>query len=254
MVQTIKRFGWRKDSPDHRDCVFRVATPVSLPPSCDLRGKFMPPVYDQKDLGSCTANAIAAAVDFERAKQGLPFITPSRLFIYFNERVIEGTVSQDIGAQIRDGIKSVASQGVCPESEWPYDESQFAVKPPDKCFADAVKFEALQYSSVAQAEYDLKHCLAIDCRPVVLGISVFPEIESDEVAASGVLPDPAPTDAPIGGHAILCVGYNDATKRFLCRNSWGADWGQGGYFTIPYDYLLNQGLASDFWVISAEAA
>jgi C1A family cysteine protease len=51
----------------------------------------------------------------------------------------------------------------------------------------------------------------------------------------------------LGGHAVLAVGYDDATQRFTIRNSWGANWGQGGYFTMPYPYLTTSGLSSDFW-------
>ncbi len=89
-----------------------------------------PPVYNQGQLGSCTANAIAGAIQFDRMKQKLaPDFTPSRLFIYYNERVIEHSVASDSGAQIRDGIKSVARQGDCPETEWPYVIAKFKTKP-----------------------------------------------------------------------------------------------------------------------------
>src|SRR5579863_29559 len=163
----VKRYGWRRDHLDPRDHMLTVTKRVPLPSSCDLRKSgFLPPVYDQLDLGSCTANAIAAAVDFERKKQTESFLTPSRLFIYYNERVIEGEPDQDAGAELRDGIKTVASQGACPEPEWPYDESQFATKPPDNCYTDALKFKALQYSRVTQSSYFPRHCLAILGRPV----------------------------------------------------------------------------------------
>lgn len=257
LTRTIQGFGWNRDIPDHRDKYLQTATArVALPPLMDLRTTgFLPPVYDQGDLGSCTANAIAAAVDFERKKQGEPFITPSRLFIYYNERDIEGDPSQDAGAQIRDGIKSVASQGVCPETEWPYSDqsTKFALKPPPACYTDALKFKALTYSRVTQVDYFLKHCIAILGRPVVFGFSVFSSFESDAVAASGIVPMPGSDDAPVGGHAVLAVGYNDATKMFIVRNSWGSGWGQSGYFNLPYAYLLDPSMASDFWVIETES-
>ena len=128
----IQRYGWVRDLPDHRDFMYSVpvATLQALPSSVDLR-PHCPPVYDQGQLGSCTANAIAGALQFDEIKEhknGLS--TPSRLFIYYNERVIEGTVTSDSGAQLRDGVKTVAKQGICPEKVWPYDISKFAVKPP----------------------------------------------------------------------------------------------------------------------------
>lgn len=132
MAHRIKRFGWIPDLPDHRDHFY--AAPLvnlgTLPDKADLRPN-CPPVYDQGQLGSCTANAIAGAIQFGRMKEHKQeSFVPSRLFIYYNERVIEGTVKSDNGAQLRDGVKTVAKQRICPESVWPYDISKFAVKPP----------------------------------------------------------------------------------------------------------------------------
>lgn len=225
-----------------------------LPPSFDLRTLgFLPSVYDQGNLGSCTANAIAAAVDFERRAQGESLMWPSRLFIYYNERVIEDTVAQDAGAEIRNGIKSIVSQGVCPETEWPYLESRFPIQPSINCYADALKAKTLQYSRVTQMEYFIKHCLSMLKKPVVFGFSVFEAFESDEVEKSGIVPLPGKDDAPIGGHAVMAVGYDDSVRRVLCRNSWGSTWGQQGYFWLPYEYILNPALADDFWVIQVES-
>ncbi len=249
----LQRYGWRKDSLDHRDHLFVPAKPLVLPPSVDLRTSgFLPPVYDQGQLGSCTANALAAAVDFERAKQKLSFLTPSRLFVYYNERVMEGDTPSDAGAEIRTGIKTVAAQGVCLEAEWPYDIAKFAVQPSAQCYTDAAKFRAMSYSRVTQSIYYPRHCLAILGRPVVFGFTVFDAFESDQVNATGIVPMPGPSDQPIGGHAVCIVGYDDAKSLFLARNSWGSDWGQSGYFQIPYAYLMDKNLASDFWVILTE--
>ena len=133
-TRTIKKYGWTPDLPDQRDFLYAAPTPYqqNLPSSVDLSKK-CPPVYDQGQLGSCTANAIAAAIEFDQKKR----FVPSRLFIYYNERVIEGTVASDSGAQIRDGIKSVATQGVPPETDWPYKIAAFDQKPPAKAYSDA---------------------------------------------------------------------------------------------------------------------
>jgi C1A family cysteine protease len=213
-----------------------------------LRSK-CPPVYDQGQLGSCTANAIAGAIQFDRRKQKLkPDFVPSRLFIYYNERVIEHSVQSDNGAQIRDGIKSVAKQGDCPESEWPYDISKFAVKPGPTCYKDALKYQALQYQRVPQIANQLKGCLASGY-PFVFGFSVYDSFESDVVAKTGVLGMPGPKEKLLGGHAVLAVGYDDSKQVFIVRNSWGAGWGQNGYFTMPYAYLTDSNLADDLWTI-----
>ena len=249
-IMPNRRYGWIRDLPDQRDRKFQLAQDNreanSLPASADLRAQ-CPPVYDQAELGSCTANAIAAALEFDAARQKLTASTPSRLFIYYNERSIEGTVSSDSGAQIRDGIKSVAQWGDCPETEWPYDVSQFAVQPPQSCYNDASKHLALVYESVGQDLSDLRGCLAAGF-PFVFGFTVYASFESDYVARTGHVPMPQWFERAIGGHAVLAVGYEDASATFIVRNSWGPAWGDGGYFYFPYSYMTSA-LSSDFWTI-----
>jgi len=248
---TQKRYGWIPDLPDQRDHRFDLMTPSLLPGPTpghvDLRPS-CPPVYDQGQLGSCTGNAIAGAIQFERIRQGLADWVPSRLFIYYNERVIEGTVASDSGAQLRDGIKSVATQGDCPEVDWPYDPSEFATRPDDPCYAEAVKYEATQYLSVAQDLDDMRACLAAGY-PFVFGFTVYESFESAAVAATGQVPMPGACERAVGGHAVLAVGYDDASSTFIVRNSWGAGWGDAGYCYMPYQYLTNQNLADDLWTI-----
>jgi len=173
---------------------------------------------------------------------------PSRLFIYYNERVIEGTAGTDSGAQIRDGIKSVSTQGDCPESLWPYDIAKFAAKPPTTCYQQANKYKAVQYQRLLQDPNQLKGCLASGF-PFVFGFTVYESFESQQVAKTGHAPMPSPKEKVLGGHAVMAVGYDDSQHWFIVRNSWGAGWGMKGYFTIPYEYLLDQNLSSDFWTI-----
>src|SRR4051794_39278894 len=157
----IRRFGWIPDLPDHRDLLFAAPSPIQkdVPPKADLTSQ-CPSVYDQGELGSCTGNAIAAAIEFDLLKQKLTDFMPSRLFIYYNERVIEGTVASDSGAQIRDGIKTVASLGVCSESEWQYDIAKFAEKPSAQCFANAAKHRVVLYQRLIQDLNTMKGCIA----------------------------------------------------------------------------------------------
>jgi C1A family cysteine protease len=245
----IARYGWIPDQPDQRDHLYAVppAFLVRLPPSADLRSK-CPPVYNQGQLGSCTANAIGGAIEFDRLRQKLSDFVPSRLFIYYNERVIEGTVRSDSGAQIRDGIKSVASQGVCPEKEWPYDIARFASKPPARAYQDAKLDRAISYQSLVQDLNQMKGCLASGY-PFVFGFTVYQSFESAAVARTGHAPMPQWGERPVGGHAVMAVGYSDASSWFIVRNSWGGGWGMKGYFTLPYAYLIQPGLSSDFWTI-----
>lgn len=250
MAYTVKRYGWIPDVPDQRDHLY--AAPIArlraFPPKTDLRRQ-CPVVYDQGELGSCTGNAVAGAVQFDRRKlKRRPDFVPSRLFIYYNERVIEHTVESDSGAQIRDGIKTVAKQGVCPETEWPYDIAKFAVKPAAACYQHAKKYRAIGYQRVVQSLTQMKGCLASGY-PFVFGFTVYESFESDQVARTGVVPMPAAAEKMLGGHAVLAVGYDDNAQRFIVRNSWGRRWGIAGYFTMPYAYLADDNLAADFWTI-----
>ncbi len=242
-------FGWIPDIPDHRDHIY--AAPLEwiakLPAKVDLRAQ-CPLVYDQGQLGSCTANAIAAAMEFEQIKQKGKYFMPSRLFIYYNERVMEHTIDSDSGAQIRDGIKSVGKQGDCPEKLWPYDIAKFSQKPPVSCYTNAVKHKAVLYQRVSRIANQMKGCLASGY-PFVFGFSVYDSFMTAAVAKTGHAKMPGAKDKLEGGHAVMAVGYDDANKWFIVRNSWGTGWGMKGYFTLPYDYLVDENLSDDFWTI-----
>jgi C1A family cysteine protease len=243
-------YGWIRDLPDARDFLYSaplIRFPQGLPPSVDLRSE-CPPAYDQGQLGSCTANGVAGAIEFDQRKQGTREFTPSRLFIYYNERVIEGTVNQDSGAQVRDGIKSVVKIGAPPETDWPYDISKFADQPPSNAYADAKQDLVSSYSRVAQDILQMQGCLA-EGYPFVFGFTVYESFEGQAVAQTGIVPMPQSGEAVVGGHCVVAVGYNDANRRFIIRNSWGDNWGLKGYCMMPYEYLLNARLASDFWTI-----
>jgi len=243
-------YGWVHDLPDARDFLYAAPLlrfPQGLPPSVDLRSE-CPPVYDQGQLGSCTANGIGGAIEFDQRKQGSKEFVPSRLFIYYNERVIENTVTQDSGAQVRDGIKSVATLGAPPETDWPYDIQKFAQKPPTKAYTDAKQDLVKVYSRVAQNLAQFQGCLA-EGYPFVFGFTVYESFESQEVAESGILSMPKAGEKVVGGHCVLAVGYNNSKRMFIIRNSWGSSWGLKGYFMMPYEYLMDSHLASDFWTV-----
>jgi C1A family cysteine protease len=250
-VRRIQRYGWIPDLPDARDFMYAAPEAVlaSLPTSVDLRSE-CPPVYDQGQLGSCTANAIGAAFEFAQKKEQLADFMPSRLFIYYNERKIEGTVDEDSGAMIRDGIKSVHKLGVCDEKLWDYDIAQFTQQPPTEAYTQAMDHQATVYRRVLQVLHQMQGCLASGT-PFVFGFSVYESFESQEVAKTGVVPLPPRSEKLLGGHAVVAVGYDDAQQRFIVRNSWGTGWGMDGYCTMPYGYLTDPSLASDFWAIYA---
>ena len=246
----IKRYGWIPDLPDHRDRIFAAppATLGALPPRADLRAG-CPPVYDQGQLGSCTAQAIAGALQFDQAKQAQADVfTPSRLFIYYNERVIEGTVDEDAGAMLRDGIKSVSKQGAPHEPLWPYVISRFRTKPSPTAYKDGARHEAILYQRLLQLIDQLKACL----RTATRSWSGFPCMRASRAATSrraGVCPCPALANPCWVATAVVAVGYDEPQRRFIIRNSWGTSWGMRGYGTMPYDYLLDDGLSADVWTI-----
>ena len=250
MLFKVSRYGWLPDLPDHRDRLYAAPMEIAgaLPAKADLRAQ-CPPVYDQSQLGSCTANAIAGAIQFDRMKQMLsPVFTPSRLFIYYNERAMEHSIGSDSGAQIRDGIKSVNTKGVCPEKLLPYDPSKFTQKPSPDCYKVALNNKVTSYQRLTQDLNQMKGCLA-DGFPFVFGFTCYESFESDAVAKSGILPMPKPKEKSVGGHAIMCVGFDDSKQVFIIRNSWGTSWGQKGYFTMPYAYATSNNLSDDFWTI-----
>ena len=259
----IAHYGWSPDLPDQRDQVYGapLAKLGPLPAKVDLRKACPKTVYDQGRIGSCTANAIAAAIEFDLLKQAKTVFTPSRLFIYFNEREMEHSVTQDNGAQIRDGVKSANKLGVCPETVWPYDDTPAdpntniwpagakpAQKPAPACYTEALKHQVLNYQRVSRSLSQMKGCLAAGY-PFVFGFTVYDAFESAAMAKSGDLDMPSSTETVVGGHAVLAVGYDDAAQRFIVRNSWGPKWGKKGYFTIPYAYLMTENLSDDFWTI-----
>lgn len=244
-MRHIPSYGWIPDRPDHRDFLYSAIAPkIKLPVRVDLRPQCSP-VENQGRLGSCTANALAGNLQFLEIAENQVYQDVSRLFIYFNERFIEGTVSLDSGAMIRDGIKALVKWGVCPESIWPYDISRFTIKPTAACYKQALKHRIVSYHRLQTID-EMLNCLA-EGFPFVFGFTVYESFESLKVAQSGIVPMPKKTERAVGGHAVMAAGYDQKQKRFIVRNSWGAQWGMQGYFTIPYAYL--QTLADDFWTI-----
>lgn len=249
-------YGWipsRSDPRDHHRALTFEERATALPAEFSLRDR-MPPVYDQGKLGACTANAIAACVQYQETKQAEPAgqEPPSRLFIYWNERSLEGTVESDSGAQIRDGMKVVCKIGAPAESDWPYDITQFTVKPSLKAFMDARMHEA-RYGRVTQSAHSFMASVFFG-RPVVFGFTVFDSFET-KIGPDGVMPFPdIHRERLLGGHAVVIVGYRQINSHlhFEVRNSWGDQWGDRGYFWMPAEYAVTPQLCSDFWHIDLE--
>ena len=253
-----RKYGWKKDKVDNRDYLYKILKPLAIevPDKIDLR-PFCSDVENQESLGSCTANAITGNLEFLDKLPDNNYIDVSRLFIYYNTRALEGTVDTDSGSAIRDGIKTLASLGYCSESLWNYDISKFAQRPSEECYIEAQNHKIVSYYSMTTLN-EMLTCLA-DGYPFVFGISIYESFESKKTTREGIVKMPdsgfigfikhlfGRGEKYLGGHAIMAVGYDRKKKQFLCRNSWGKDWGQQGYFVIPFKYL--ETLANDFWTI-----
>lgn len=249
--------GWRKQVVDPRDEPFRLKLHrafTGTPSAWDNR-RICSPVVDQGELGSCTANAFAGLVECNEIKRLAGTTTPpmlenaSRLFQYYATRKIENTVDQDSGATIRDAIKAGALFGVANEKIWPYNTGAFAVEPPQNVWSAAATHKVISYHAITDGDLETMKATLHQGYLIEFGFQVYSYFMSAEMATHGILNIPQGGENPEGGHAVALAGFDDAKKAFLVRNSWGPQWGIGGYFWMSYEYVGNATLASDFWVV-----
>lgn len=239
-----RTLGGKRDAHDERDYAFEPHL-ASAPSAVSLRAN-CPAVYNQLPLHSCGAHAVASAMQVLSAQRGTNVAEPSRLFLYYNARRREGPVSGDDGATIRNTIKAAARPGACSEQLWPYDPAKVNVEPRRSAYEN-IALRASSYYRIAQRLTDLKSCIA-EGFPFVFGLSAYTQAI---IAAqtSGRLELPTPTDTLMTAHAMLAIGYDDATSSFTALNSLGPTWGAQGYVTMPFEYFTDPQLTHDFWTI-----
>jgi C1A family cysteine protease len=240
-------FQWQPDKLDTRDYKYTVTKKVT-PNIVDLR-RYCSPIENQGSLGSCTGQAIAGAIELLNKRNG-NHRDISRLFIYYYERLILGTVNYDSGAYIRDGIKATNHYGASLESYWPYDIKKFKQEPIHEAKADALNRKVTRYERIT----NFNSCIDAISNgyPVIMGFHVYSSFMSMNVARTGIMPYPnTKRERLLGGHAVLLVGYNKTKKVFIARNSWGTSWGDRGYFYMPFSVVTNTSMSSDYWIIKS---
>jgi len=251
-----RKYNLKKDPYDPRDYMFKAeklgVNNITLPISYDLRTSgFMPPVLNQGSLGSCGPNQISNALRFCLKKNKFQDFQPSRLFIYYYTRLIEGSpLNEDSGISIRGGLNAVQKYGACNETIWNYNVSNFSTQPStDAINAAQNHIPGFRYIRIQQNLINIKQAV-YGGYPVILGLQLYSSFESDTTAKTGIVNMPnKQTEQLLGGHCVSIIGYNDNAKIFILMNTWG-NWGNKGFFTVPYDYILDPTLASDFWIIT----
>jgi C1A family cysteine protease len=242
----MKTLHWLKSLRVITESLYAPQATTEIPLRVDLR-QWCSPIEDQGQLGSCTANAIVSMLEWlENKNRETNFVRLSRLFVYFNERNMEGTTTSDAGAFIHDGIGSISQLGICEESVWPYNESMFAVKPNQQAYTEALTRRYHSYSRVESKEGMLA-CLA-EGYPFVFGVQVS-ESEFCGDLPGGLVKMITGNETDLGGHAMCCVGYDLDKNHFIVRNSWGPDWGDNGYCYFPIEYLTDPEFSDDFWTV-----
>lgn len=248
-------FGWVPDTPSIKDHKLTVPAIIGLPTQVDLgRTPFQPPILNQGATSSCVGHACSSLVHFLRRKLGLPEFQPSRLFAYYFARFVRHSDwhTVDEGAMIRDAMTALTVVGVCSEQDWPFDVSKINVRPDPPDVVAAGGHRTLRYVRMLRGAnspddlYYLRRSLA-DGYPWGFGISVYSSFF--DAGGDGVVPMPKVTDSLEGGHMMYAVGYSDTQQLFKCANSWGEDWGDGGFAYLPYDYFRNEDLSDDMWTL-----
>ena len=246
-VPNYPKYHWTRDRVDNRDYSYPLSNKLQNN-IVDLRS-FCTPIEDQGNLGSCTGQAIASAIELLN-NRNKAYRDISRLFIYYYERLLMNTINIDSGAFIRDGIKVCYRYGAALESLWPYDIKKFKLRPAQNAIIDAQRRKITRYERVG----DHAGCLDAITNgfPVIIGFDVYSSFESLEVIQKGIMTYPnVRRERKLGGHAVLLVGYDKLKQVYIARNSWGANWGDRGYFYMPFQVIQNNTMSGDFWVIKS---
>jgi len=239
-----RKINYQFQKKDQRDYKYLKTVPPKflskLPSQFSLQNR-IGIILDQGEIGSCVSNAFALCLQMLTNKH----VRMSRLFHYYCGRAIQGESSTvDTGLDIRMAANIIRKFGACAEQNWPYVTANYSKLPPLNVFKASKLFKKYYYTFLDQNLNSLKTCLSISSSPILFGFNVY---DSFLNSTKGVIPMPnVETEEFQGGHCMLIVGYNDTTQRFTCANSWGSSWGDRGLCYMPYAYLLDSTLSSDF--------
>jgi C1A family cysteine protease len=240
-------YNWKKSQEVPTDTFQTFQFRLRLPILVDLRKTFSH-VYDQGILGSCTANSVCSAYKYNVNRQKGPSFEPSRLFVYYNTRLIENSIDEDAGATLRESMNSINKYGACEEALHPYIIDKFKEKPSEAAYKDGLDHQTLVFRRVPHNLTDMKRCIA-EGFPFVFGFLVFSSFESARTTRTGIMTMPRRGEQIYGGHAVIACGYDDRRQVFIIRNSWGTKWGDKGDFYMPYSFISNRSYCGDFWTI-----
>lgn len=223
--------GWLSPERFGRPHVGRVTAPafaVTLPSHVRLEAPRE--VYDQGGVGSCVAQALACAIEMVAPRCGYAMERPDRAALYYRCRAMIGTVREDSGAIIADGIEVLRGgwepELAAPSTQW--DES-YTAPPPRRSGGEP------RIVSAEPLAHDLDTVLwELACgHPVVVGLRV-----TDQWDAPGEVIG-APSGDVRGGHAVCLVGYqrSEGGTQVRVRNSWSEAWSDHGECWLDAGWL-----------------
>lgn len=202
-----------------------LAASFAAPTAVDWRnnnGNWVTPVKNQQDCGSCVSFAVLATVEARMnivcKNQNLDKDLSEAFLFYCGCGNCCGT-----GWNFPPALDFCKNRGMLDEAVFPYTPGNQPCKPG----LPAPTMKLTNWTSLL-ATADRKNAIASK-GPVVAGMAVFQDFYN---YTGGVYRHT--TGQLVGYHAISCVGYDDTQKCWICKNSWGAGWGEGGFFRIGY--------------------
>lgn len=211
-------------------------------PSCvDLSANFPTP-GNQGAQNSCVGWATAYAYKTFQQKQEHNWQVGTSTHQYSPSYIYNQIhVGKDEGSRIDDAMTILLKQGVCALADMPYNEKDYLTQPNDSqrraaCVYKSSQWNTTNFIGIWDYVAGIKNHLAVG-DAVVTAIYVFPSLYNLSPENQIYNNTDHPPDWKGGWHAICLVGYDDSKKSFKFINSWGTNWGVGGFGYISYDLV-----------------